>query len=77
MTDSLSRAVHAFNNLEIQNRVDLIFLYSRTEFICASTIAFLYVERNSDITYKYDSKVGDRSQGRPKGSLFNSYYTEV
>ena len=23
------------------------------------------------------SKVGDRSQGRPEGSLFNSYYTEV
>ena len=23
------------------------------------------------------SKVGDRSPGRPGGSLFNSYYTEV
>ena len=23
------------------------------------------------------SKVGDRSRGRPEGSLFNSYYTEV
>ena len=23
------------------------------------------------------SKVGDFSQGRPKGSFFNSYYTEV
>ena len=23
------------------------------------------------------SKIGDRSRGRPKGSLFNSYYTEV
>ena len=23
------------------------------------------------------SKVGDCSQGRPEGSLFNSYYTEV
>ena len=22
-------------------------------------------------------KAGDRSQGRPEGSLFNSYYTEV
>ena len=25
----------------------------------------------------YISKVGDRSQGRPEGSLFNSYYTKV
>ena len=23
------------------------------------------------------SKLGDRSQGRPEGSFFNSYYTEV
>ena len=23
------------------------------------------------------SKVGDRRRGRPEGSLFNSYYTEV
>ena len=23
------------------------------------------------------SKVGDHSQGRPEGSLFNSYYTKV
>ena len=26
---------------------------------------------------KVKSKVGDRSRGRPEGSLFNSYYTEV
>ena len=25
----------------------------------------------------YNSKVGDLSRGRPEGSLFNSYYTEV
>ena len=27
--------------------------------------------------YIYISKVGDLNQGRPEGSLFNSYYTEV
>ena len=26
---------------------------------------------------KVKSKVGDRSQGWPEGSLFNSYYTNV
>ena len=31
---------------------------------------------NFTFTYK-KSKVGDRSRGRPEGSLFNSYYTEV
>ena len=27
--------------------------------------------------YIYISKAGERSRGRPKGSLLNSYYTEV
>ena len=27
--------------------------------------------------YMYLSKVSDRSRGRPEGSLFNSYYTEL
>ena len=27
--------------------------------------------------YIYISKVGDLSRGRPEGSLFNSFYTEV
>ena len=27
--------------------------------------------------YKCKSKVGDLSQGRPEGSLFDSYYTDV
>ena len=31
---------------------------------------------NKYITIKV-SKVGDCSRGRPEGSLFNSYYTEV
>ena len=29
------------------------------------------------VTLNYISKVGDLSRGWPKGSLFNSYYTEV
>ena len=28
-------------------------------------------------TYVYKSKVGDHSWGRPDGSLFNSYFTDV
>ena len=39
--------------------------------------------KNVAATYKYygkyynKSKVGDRSRGRPEGSLFNSYYPEM
>ena len=35
------------------------------------------IETKPKQSSKKISKVGDRSQGRPKGSLFDSYYTEV
>ena len=28
-------------------------------------------------SYNYEKKIGDLSQGWPKGSLFDSYYTNV
>ena len=30
-----------------------------------------------DDIFNSKSKVGDRNRGRPEGSLFNSFYTEV
>ena len=42
---------------------------SSMEHICVFFILFLYIV--------ISNKVGDHSRGRPEGSLFNSYYTEV
>ena len=39
-------------------------------------VLFFYQNQQHWNTNKV-SKVGDRSRGRPEGSLFNSYYTEV
>ena len=37
----------------------------------------IQIKRKTGETIISKSKVGDRSRGRPEGSLFNSYYTEV
>ena len=34
-------------------------------------------ESEFEIVIMIVSKVGDRSRGRPEGSIFNSYYTDV
>ncbi len=36
-----------------------------------------YCNEKKKLKHTKHSKVGDRCQGRPEGSLFNSYYTEV
>ena len=56
-------------------------LYSFLSFHSFSFSTFLSLDQQQSLyiyIYIYIvSKVGDRSRGRPKGSLFNSYYTEV
>ena len=37
-----------------------------------SLLEYIYI-----YIYIYKSKVGDSSRGRPEGSLFSNYYTEV
>ena len=39
-------------------------------YVCVCVCEYVYI-------YIYIYKVGDRSQGRPEGSLFNSYYPEM
>ena len=36
-----------------------------------------FLKTSNNVKNWYISKVGDRSWGRPEGSLFNSYYTDV
>ena len=40
-----------------------------------SEISMLEARHDDDDDVYKVSKVGDRSRGRPEGSLFNSYYT--
>ena len=67
--------------------VQIIFMrvlfLSHSPTLCLSLFLSIYTHTHTHThTYIYIyiykiSKVGDRSRGRPKGFLFNSYYTEV
>ena len=45
--------------------------------IITKGVADYPLRKTFKVTLKKTSKVGDCSRGRPEGSLFNSYYTEV
>ena len=60
----------------------LILLKFSHPFNCTLRFFFFYISASFQLhilllNIYIVSKVGDRSQGRLKGSLFNSYYTEV
>ena len=42
------------------------------QYKCVQNKWLLFLNRSSKV-----SKIGERNRGRPEGSLFNSYYTEV
>ena len=52
-------------------------MYSLTFFKKNDTRIPSFLEEYLKIKMDIKNEVGDRSRGRPEGSLFNSYYTKV